>query len=91
MPAEICIYLCRCISVVVPSQVLDNGKFDLGTICSQKVRESVPMYNCHSGKSKLKGKNHLETCSSFFYENNTINSFEFPEIPKSGGSFFFHF
>lgn len=85
MPAEICIYLCRCISVLCP----ENGKFDLGTICSQKVRESVPMYNCHSESQNLRKEPPRNL--QFFHENNTINSFEFLEIPKSGDSFFFHF
>jgi hypothetical protein len=72
------------------AQVLENGKFNLGTICSQKVRESVPMYNyCHSENQNWRKEPPRNL--QFFHENNTINSFEFPEIPKSGGFFFFHF
>jgi hypothetical protein len=57
------------------------------------LRKSENQFQCITTvtlKIKIEGKNYLETCSSFM-KTNTINSFEFPEIPKSGGSFFFHF
>jgi hypothetical protein len=89
MPAEICIYLCRCISMLCPG-IRKWQIRSLGTICSQKVRESVPMHNyCHSENQNWRKEPPRNL--QFFHENNTINSFEFPEIPKSGGSFFFHF